>query len=266
NQPGEVFYTEYTYRPWIQIDLQQFIVVTHVIKRDIRTPKVPPQDLYGMYVSKRQWDFVNRGARACFFGLTENEYNCRRPITGQYVTLTLEYEQDSYLDALMDLKVFGLPTGCGRSLGMTTGDIKDYQIETSSNYKDIHQSRAMQGIEGWCSSATDMNRWLMVDFIVPTEVQGVILHGWYQMKRMFIYSFVVEFGLQEHTLRLYGEDGLDPKIFTIDSIQDVHILQKFMFLQNILTRYIKIRVIDPSNDIACFKAEFIGCQVYGNKL
>lgn len=53
-------------------------------------------------------------------------------------------------------------TGCGRSLGMTTGDIKDYQIETSSNYKDIHQSRAMQGIEGWCSSATDMNRWLMV--------------------------------------------------------------------------------------------------------
>ena len=60
-----------------------------------------------MYVSKRQWDFVNRGARACFFGLTENEYNCRRPITGQYVTLTLEYEQDSYLDALMDLKVFG---------------------------------------------------------------------------------------------------------------------------------------------------------------
>lgn len=60
------------------------------------------------------------------------------------------------------ITIFFSATGCGRSLGMTTGDIKDYQIETSSNYKDIHQSRAMQGIEGWCSSATDMNRWLMV--------------------------------------------------------------------------------------------------------
>ncbi|XP_071128650.1 G-protein coupled receptor GRL101-like [Mytilus edulis] len=218
-----------------------------------------------MYVSKNQWDFVNRGARACFFGLTENEFHCRRLITGQYVTLTLEYEQDHYLDSLMDLKVFGLPTGCGRSLGMISGDIKDYQIETSSNYKDIHRSRAIQATGGWCSSPEDMDRWLMVDLIVPTEVQGVILHGWYQMTRRFIHSFVVEFGLQQHNLKLYGEDGRDPKVFTIDTIQDVHILQKFMFLHDILTRYIKIRVIDPSNDIACFKAEFIGCQVYASR-
>ncbi|VDI03838.1 relaxin family peptide receptor 2 [Mytilus galloprovincialis] len=216
DQPGEVFSTELTYRPWIQIDLQQFIVVTHAIKRDVRPPKVPPRDLYGMYVSKNQWDFVNRGARACFFGLTENEFHCRRLITGQFVTLTLEYEQDHKLYALTDLKVFGRPTGCGRSLGMISGDIKDYQIETSSNYKDIHHSRAMQATEGWCSSPEDMERWLMVDLIVPTEVQGVILHGWYQMKRRFINSFVVEFGLQQHNLKLYVEDGRDPKQRTID--------------------------------------------------
>lgn len=55
-----------------------------------------------------------------------------------------------------------LATGCGRSLGMISGDIKDYQIETSSNYKDIHHSRAMQATEGWCSSPEDMERWLMV--------------------------------------------------------------------------------------------------------
>lgn len=53
-------------------------------------------------------------------------------------------------------------TGCGRNLGMITGDIKDYQIETSSNYKDIHHSRAMQGTEGWCSAPEDRDRWLMV--------------------------------------------------------------------------------------------------------
>ncbi|CAC5370001.1 unnamed protein product [Mytilus coruscus] len=263
NPIDEEFYSIQTRRPWLQIDLQQFINVTHVIKQDVGYfGKFPSQDLYGMYISIHQWDFVNRGAKTCFFGLTDNYFRCRRPITGQFVTLTLEYEYDTILNGLAELKVFGFPTGCGRSLGMITGDIKDYQIETSSNYKDIPYSRAMQGTEGWCSSTEDMDRWLMVDLIVPTKVQGVILHGWYQNKRMFIHSFLVEFGLRENNLIQYGEDGLYPKVFTVDTIQDVHILQKFLFLHEILTRYIKIKVIDPSKESACFKAEFIGCQVY----
>lgn len=54
------------------------------------------------------------------------------------------------------------------------------------------------------------------------------------------------------------------QVFTVDTIQDVHILQKFLFLHEKFTRYIKIKVIDPSKESACFKAEFIGCQVYGN--
>ncbi|CAG2192076.1 unnamed protein product [Mytilus edulis] len=261
NPIDEKFYTIQTRRPWLQIDLQQFISVTHVIKQDVGY-FANSQDLYGMYISIHQWDFVNRGAMTCFFGLTDNYFRCRRPITGQYVTLTLEYEYDTVLKGLAELKVFGFPTGCGRSLGMISGDIKDYQIETSSNYKNIPYSRAMQGTEGWCSSTEDMDRWLMVDLIVPTKVQGVILHGWYQNKRMFIHSFVVEFGLQENNLLQYGEDGLNPKVFTVDTIQDVHILQKFLFLHEKFTRYIKIKVIDPSKEGACLKAEFIGCQVY----
>lgn len=54
-----------------------------------------------------------------------------------------------------------------------------------------------------------------VDLIVPTKVQGVILHGWYQMKIMFIHSFVVEFGLQEYNLKQYGEDGLNLKVINL---------------------------------------------------
>lgn len=66
-----------------------------------------PQNLYGMFVSINQWDFVNRGALTCFFGLTVFNFRCRRPITGQYVTLTVEYEHMFHLSALTDLKVFG---------------------------------------------------------------------------------------------------------------------------------------------------------------
>ncbi|CAC5409404.1 unnamed protein product [Mytilus coruscus] len=262
---GTLFSTILTRRPWVQIDLQQFIRITHVITMDLSPLMRPHHHLYGMYVSINQWDFVNRGAMTCFFGVTKTDFLCRRPIIGQYVTLTLELEYITAIQDLADFKVYGFPTGCGRNLGMITGDIKDYQIETSSNYKDIHHSRAMQGTEGWCSSPEDRDRWLMVDFIAPTKVQGVILHGWYQIKRMFIQSFVVEFGLQEDNLIRYGEDNLNLKIFTVDTTQDVHILQKFMFLHVILTRYIKIKVIEPSHEIACFKAEFIGCQVYASR-
>lgn len=60
-----------------------------------------------MYVSINQWDFVNRGSKACFFGATAYNFHCRRPITGQYVTLTLEEDLIANLYALTDLKVFG---------------------------------------------------------------------------------------------------------------------------------------------------------------
>ena len=65
-------------------------------------------ELYGMYVSKDQWDFVHHGAVACFFGLTMSMFTCRRPIIGQYVTITKEYDFNVVLKDVVEIRVHGL--------------------------------------------------------------------------------------------------------------------------------------------------------------
>lgn len=69
---------------------------------------MPFVELYGMYVSKDQWDFVHHGAVACFFGLTMSTFICRRPIIGQYVTITKEYDFNVELKRVVEIKVHGL--------------------------------------------------------------------------------------------------------------------------------------------------------------
>jgi hypothetical protein len=55
-----------------------------------------------------------------------------------------------------------LGTGCGRRLGMVSGDIADFQIETSSNPAHIIHARAFNSMKAWCPTLDDKERWLMV--------------------------------------------------------------------------------------------------------
>jgi hypothetical protein len=47
------------------------------------------------------------GAVACFFGLTMSTFTCRRPIIGQYVTITKEYDFNVQLKHVLEIKVHG---------------------------------------------------------------------------------------------------------------------------------------------------------------
>ena len=65
-------------------------------------------------------------------------------------------------------------TACGRQLGMISGDIKDYQIDASSNHQDLKYSRALQSTRGWCTSLGDRKRWLMVGYKSNIQTLGGI--------------------------------------------------------------------------------------------
>jgi hypothetical protein len=58
--------------------------------------------------------------------------------------------------------LFGIATGCGRRLGMITGDIAEFQIETSSNDQDMQYLRPLNGFGLWCAPREDRNKWIMV--------------------------------------------------------------------------------------------------------
>jgi hypothetical protein len=45
---------------------------------------------------------------------------------------------------------------------LISGDIKEFQIEVSSNEKDIRFARGFNFDKAWCPLGTDQNRWIMV--------------------------------------------------------------------------------------------------------
>jgi hypothetical protein len=56
---------------------------------------------------------------------------------------------------------------------MVSGDIADFQIETSSNPAHSHYARAFNSMKAWCPSLEDKERWLMVNF----EKQSIALYA-----------------------------------------------------------------------------------------
>ena len=75
---------------------------------------LPAKDEYVLvYISMEQWDFFNRGAKTCNFcklNLNDSLINkcaCRRPITGQYVTLVIEYFGQKKHLYVLEINVYG---------------------------------------------------------------------------------------------------------------------------------------------------------------
>ena len=61
---------------------------------------------------------------------------------------------------------------------MVSGDIADFQIETSSNPAHSHYARAFNSMKAWCPSLEDKERWLMVNFvIVNRRKQSIALYA-----------------------------------------------------------------------------------------
>ncbi|XP_078341994.1 uncharacterized protein LOC111105682 isoform X2 [Crassostrea virginica] len=269
-------------KPWFQINLQEYVEVHAILIHRIATYFPNNLRYLGTYVSKNQWDFMNYGAVRCddlrFPGHSMVfRYQCRRPVLGQYVTIrdfdfTHPYSNPGkfFRMEINEIVILGKSSGCGRPLGMASGNIYDYQLSSSSDDAegDVVDSMALSQRgrlfypnPGWCSKQGDTEPWFLIDLLAPTSVQGVSVQGWVSgQDRKFIHSFRVSYGTTGSDLKYYEDSPGIVKTFVIDPNVAVVTPQTFVFHREILTRYIKIYPTAHNDQQACLKAEVIGCQ------
>ncbi|VDI03393.1 Hypothetical predicted protein, partial [Mytilus galloprovincialis] len=210
-------------KPWYLLNLEEYIEVHAIV---IHRQKVwyPLNNRYvGTYVSKHRWDFLTYGAYRCDDNRNPWKhkifrFQCKRPIIGQYVSvknydITDPGHEEGFLHyfEIDEIQVLGRSTMCGRRLGLITGDVYDYQIESSSHKDHDHQftfGRLFRPENGWCAKPFDNVPWFMVDLIVPLKIQGVELQGIKAGQNVkLISSFNILYGIDRNNLATYE----DPK-------------------------------------------------------
>ncbi|XP_061178746.1 uncharacterized protein LOC133187405 [Saccostrea echinata] len=267
-------------KPWYQIDLQENIEVHAIIIYRYATYFPNNLRYLGTYVSKNQWDFMNYGAVRCddirLPGYSRVfRYQCRRPVVGQYITIrNFDFTQPDHNPGnffkmeINEIKILGKSTACGRPLGMASGNIYDYQLgATSEDTEGVEviplsfRGRLYHPDPGWCTSKKDKLPWFMIDLIIPTVIQGIIMQGWISgIETKYIQSFQVSYGVTRRKMLQYRASPGTFKTFVIDTTVEVTTPQTFLFHTDILARYIKIHPIVAGGHQACFKTEVIGCQ------
>ncbi|XP_062589196.1 uncharacterized protein LOC134250867 [Saccostrea cucullata] len=267
-------------KPWYQIDLQEYVEVHAIIIYRYATYFPNNMRYVGTYISKNQWDFMNYGAVRCddvrLPGYSRVfRYQCRRPVVGQYVTIRNfdfthpDINPGNYFKMeINEITILGKSTTCGRALGMASGNIYDYQLESSSDDTEgvevmplSFRGRLYHPDPGWCASKKDEQPWFMIDLIISTVIQGVIIQGWISgIYTRYIQSFQVSYGVTRNTMTRYRASPGTVKTFVTDTTIEVSTPQTFLFHTDILARYIKIHPIVKDSQQACFKTEVIGCQ------
>ncbi|XP_067684469.1 uncharacterized protein [Haliotis asinina] len=222
-------------------------------------------------VGRRQWDFLTHGANVCEGPLNPGRvptfrFQCVRPITGQYVTIqnnmgshpATVYDRNKLFE-LAEVKVRAWVVKCGLPLGLTSGLIRDFQVTSSSvSGSEVYPYHVrLNRNHGWCADSTrDKDPYIQVDLLTPVEVQGVEVQGWMDgVVRTLASSFIVMYGVDIDNLIPY-RDGLGQvKDFVIDRKLGAEFPQRFLFVQSIFTRYIRLHVYG----VPCLKMEVIGC-------
>ncbi|XP_033745945.1 uncharacterized protein LOC117331366 [Pecten maximus] len=265
-------------KPFLQVDIQEWYEVhaIRVYRKNIWFPVNFRQ--VGSFVSKNQWDFLDYGAPRCddirfTHKNTIFRIQCRRPIIGRYVTVRNFDSTDTYYNAgkfyfleINELQVIGKSTGRGQHMGMMSGDVFDYQIDSSSNIADDVMSddgRLELPGKGWCPNNGDGTPWFRVDLIIPVVLQGLRIQGWQEGNtRKLTKRFIVKYGTDLNELMTYTDPPGITKVFETFDHYESTAIQDFIFIHEIMTRFIHIDILGTKDD-ACLKLEVIGSPKRG---
>ncbi|XP_060084391.1 uncharacterized protein LOC132563668 [Ylistrum balloti] len=260
-------------KPFLQVDLQEWYDV-HAIQVYRGAIWFPVNfRSVGTFVSKNQWDFLDYGAIRCDdvrFPARKKifRFQCKRPVIGQFVSVRNFDDTNSYTKygtfhilEITEIKVLGKKTQYGQPMGMITGDIFDYQINSSSNSMltvNANDGRLLLPTGGWCPSDQDEHPWFLVDLIVPTVIQGLLIQGWDDKgERKLVNSFILKYGNDFHSLHPYEDPKGTVKIFkTMDHYESTAV-HRFILSNEVLARFIKIDILSVKNQ-ACLKLELVG--------
>lgn len=150
-------------------------------------------------------------------------------------------------------------------LGMTTGEIKDFQIKSSNSYpqewdKFCHEKYGrvyMPNKYGWCAKYKSPSEWLMVDLGVAAKVTGVMTQGRGDGVE-WVTSFLVSFSMDSFEWHYVHDDYNNQKVF--EGNIDAYSVKHSYFDKPVLARYIKFHTVSW-NRHPSMRVEILGCQL-----
>ncbi|CAE1261403.1 MFGE8 [Acanthosepion pharaonis] len=150
-------------------------------------------------------------------------------------------------------------------LGMTTGEIKDFQIKSSNSYpqewdKFCHEKYGrvyMPNKYGWCAKYKSPSEWLMVDLGVAAKVTGVMTQGRGDGVE-WVTSFLVSYSMDSFEWHYVHDDYNNQKVF--EGNIDAYTVKHSYFDRPILARYIKFHTVSW-NRHPSMRVEILGCQL-----
>ncbi|CAF0722018.1 unnamed protein product [Didymodactylos carnosus] len=150
---------------------------------------------------------------------------------------------------------------CNGPLGMTTGEIRDWQITSSSSLwdPDCHEkySRLYQPNDrAWCARQKSDSEWLQIDLGISAKISGVLIQG-RANKEEYVTSFMISYSTDAFRWQYIVDRYGNQKVFAGNT--DSYSVRHNYFDEPIVARFIKFHTIQwykhPS-----LRVDIIGCQ------
>jgi hypothetical protein len=149
-------------------------------------------------------------------------------------------------------------------LGMSSGEIKDWQISASSTYPskwdpDCHSRHSRIYVpngKAWCAQHRSDSEWLQIDLGVAARISGVIVQG-RSGKQEWVTKFMVSYSTDAFQWQYITDKYGNQKLFQGNF--DDHTLKHNYFDVAINARFIKFHTIQWHKHPS-LRVEIMGCQ------
>lgn len=150
-----------------------------------------------------------------------------------------------------------------RPLGMSNGEIKDWQISASStNHFEWDQSchekysRLYEDPgKAWCPKHRSDSEWLQIDMGVSSKITGVITQG-RSGKREWVTAYMISFSSDAFQWQYVTDRYGNQRIFS-GNLND-HTIKHNYFDQSISARFIRFHIVQW-NKYPSLRVEIVGC-------
>ncbi|KAI5127395.1 Coagulation Factor V [Manis pentadactyla] len=270
--------TEFSSKPWIQVDMQREVVVTgiqtqgakHYLKSYYTT------EFSVAYSSDRTNWHIFKGSSSrnvmYFDGnsdastVKENQFD--PPVVARYIRIS---PTQFYNKPALRLELLGCEVnGCSTPLGMESGKIENKQISASSfrkswwgDYWEPFRARlnAQGRVNAWQAKSNNNKQWLQIDLLKIKKVTAIVTQGCKSLSsEMYVKSFAIHYSDQGVEWKPYRErPSMTDKIFEGNDNTKGHV--KNFFNPPIISRFIRI-IPKTWNQSIALRLELFGCDIY----
>ncbi|CAF0938475.1 unnamed protein product [Adineta steineri] len=150
---------------------------------------------------------------------------------------------------------------CNGPLGMTNGEIRDWQITASSSLLDYdcHEknARLYQSLNrAWCARHKSDSEWLQIDLGITAKISGVLTQGRANIDE-YVTSYMISYSPDAFRWQYLVDQYGNQKIFSGN--KDSYSVRNNYFDEVIITRFIKFHPIQWHSHPS-LRVEIIGCQ------